>query len=110
MYVRDRGFPQVVHSVKRFSGPTGLEEAIGAGLVMALRLTVESGALVFRSAGYAFRAGPWRLGLPAFLMPGQLTVTHEEISATTFRFTLTLTHAWFGTLVHQEAVYEEERT
>lgn len=108
LYVRERGFPQVIHSVKRFAGPTGLEEAVGFGIVMALRLSVVDGALVFSSADYALCIGHCRISLPKWITPGALTVTHEEIDAATFRFTLTLRHTVFGTLVHQEAVYSEE--
>ncbi len=108
LYVRERGFPQVIHSVKRFAGPTGLEEAVGFGIVMALRLSVVDGALVFSSADYALRIGRSRISLPKWITPGSLTVTHEEIDATTFRFTLTLRHTVFGILVHQEAIYSEE--
>ncbi len=108
LYVRERGFPQVIHSVKRFAGPTGLEEAVGFGIVMALRLSVVDGALVFSSADYALCIGRCRISLPKWITPGSLTVTHEEIDATTFRFTLTLRHPVFGLLVHQEAVYSEE--
>ncbi len=108
LYVRERGFPQVIHSVKRFAGPTGLEEAVGFGIVMALRLSVVDGALVFSSADYALCIGHCRISLPKWITPGALTVTHEEIDATTFRFTLTLRHTFFGTLVRQEATYSEE--
>lgn len=108
MFARERGFPQMIQSVKRFGGKTGIEEALPFGIVMALRLSVEDGALSFRSAGYALNFGGWRLPLPDFISPGALTVTHTEIDAASFRFTLTLQHALLGTLLHQEAVYAEE--
>jgi len=106
-YARRRGFPQIVQSSKRFCGPTGLEEAIGFGIVMALGARAENGALVFRSAGYAIATGSHRLPFPQFLSPGALTVTHREVDTETFLFSLHLEHPRFGLLMHQEGLYRE---
>ena len=104
---RRDGFPQVIHSAKRFAGPTGLEEYVGFGVSMALEISVENEALCFRSAGYALQLGRFRLPLPEWLTPGDLTVTHADLGGGTFRFTLEIVHPRFGMLVRQSAVFRE---
>ncbi|HIC82234.1 MAG TPA: DUF4166 domain-containing protein [Kiloniellaceae bacterium] len=101
------GFPQIVHSSKRFAGPTGLEEYVGRGVGVALSLHAVEGALVFRSAGYFFSVFGLRLSLPKRLSPGALEAIHRDLGASRFHFTLTLTHPWFGCLLHQTALFHD---
>jgi hypothetical protein len=107
IYARRDGFPQVIHSAKRFAGPTGLEEYVGFGVSMALLISVENEALCFRSVSYALQLGRFRLPLPEWLTPGDLTVTHADLGGGTFRFTLEIVHPRFGMLVRQSAVFKE---
>jgi Domain of unknown function (DUF4166) len=107
IYARRNGFPQVIHSSKRFAGPTGLEEYLGFGVGMALRIIVEGEALLFRSAGYFLQVGSRKFSLPAFLTPGALTVTHSDLGSGQFQFTLEIIHPRFGMLVRQSAVFRE---
>jgi hypothetical protein len=107
MYARAQGFPQVVHSSKRFSGPTGLEEYVGCGVGMALTVHVEDGALLFRSAGYFVQVFGRRFALPRWLAPGALTVTHRELGSGRFVFALDVIHPRFGHFIHQAAIFKE---
>lgn len=107
MYVRKDGFPQVIHSAKRFAGPTGLEEHVGAGVGMALTVTVEDEALVFRSAFYFIDLGPVRLRFPRWARPGDLTIVHRDLGEGRFAFTLALDHPAFGLLIGQDAVFHD---
>lgn len=106
-YGRAKGFPQTVCSSKRFQGPTGLEEYIGYGIGMALRLEATPRALFFLSAGYFIKIGRLRLVLPRILSPGQLVVGHEEVGDGAFRFSLSLAHPVFGTMISQSALFED---
>jgi hypothetical protein len=101
------GFPQVIHFARRFAGPTGLEEYVGFGVSMALRIAVVDQALEFRSAGYGLQLGRFWLPLPEWLTPGNLTVTHRDLGEGAFRFTLDVTHPRYGALIHQSAVFRE---
>jgi hypothetical protein len=107
LYARRKGFPQVIHSSKRFSGSTGLEELVGGGIGMALTVHVEHGALVFRSAHYFVRIGWLEMTLPTWLTPGALTVTHAEDQDGRFSFLLEVVHPQFGRIVRQLAIFRE---
>jgi Domain of unknown function (DUF4166) len=108
LYARRNGFPQIIQSSKRFAGPTGLEEYIGFGVTMAIKIAVEPKALVFQSAGYWLGFGKMRLRLPRFLEPGLCTVRHEETVEGEFRFSLDLAHPLLGELIHQEGLYRDQ--
>jgi hypothetical protein len=107
IYGRRRGFPQVICSSKRFAGPTGLEEQIGGGLGIALRVEVDNGALHFLSDHYFLMLRGRRLRLPSFLAPGALRVSHIDCNNGLFAFMLSLRHPWFGDLIHQTAMFRE---
>jgi Domain of unknown function (DUF4166) len=133
LYARRRGFPQVVHSSKRFAGSTGLEEYVGYGIGMALTVHVEAHvpekacpgldpgwapvfreehaqkeyALVFRAAHYFFQIGPWRIRLPRWASPGSLSVTHAELGDGRFLFKLDIIHPRLGRLICQTAAFQE---
>ena len=107
LYANRTGFPQIIHSAKRFCGPTGLEEYIRFSITIALRISVEDGALVFRDDAYSTDAGPLRLTLPRFLAPGRLTIQHQETQRGRFRFSMQLAHPLFGELLYQRRGFTE---
>jgi hypothetical protein len=107
-YSRGRGRrPQTITSTKTFGGPTGCEEWITPWLSMALDLRAEGDTLFFESQRYVLTLFGRRLALPKLLSPGAIQVGHTHMSDTEFRFTLTLTHPWFGRLVDQAAVFRD---
>jgi hypothetical protein len=109
IYSRPRGAPQVILSSKQFAGPTGLEERVGCGVGMALKVAVEDGVLTFRSAFYFVDIAGRRLRLPRWLEPGQILVSHTELGGGAFAFTLDVRHPLFGPLIRQHAVFHEDR-
>jgi Domain of unknown function (DUF4166) len=99
--------PQVIRSMKRFAGPSGLEECVGAGIGMALTVSAENRALVFRSSAYFVRLGRYRVRVPYWLTPGTIEVRHREERAGTFGFALTVTHPVFGEIIYQLAFFRD---
>jgi hypothetical protein len=107
MYGRRRGFPQVIHSSKRFAGPTGLEEYLGWGFGIALRVTADAQALHFKSDHYFLKLGGYRLRLPEILAPGALTISHVDRGREHFDFVLDLRHKLLGEVIHQVGHFRE---
>jgi hypothetical protein len=107
LYGRARGFPQVIHSSKRFAGPTGLEEYLGHGFGIALTVSADEAALHFHSDHYFLALGGRRLRLPRWLAPGALTISHVDKGGEWFAFVLALHHPLFGELIHQTGLFCE---
>ena len=106
-YMRRRGFPQVIHSRKSFSGVTGLEEHLGFGFGVALEVAASAEALSFSSRFYFVAIGARRLRLPVWLTPGALHVGHSDRADGGFAFTLSLRHRWFGEILSQTGIFRE---
>jgi len=107
IYARPGGFPQVIHSAKRFAGPTGLEEYLGRGLGMALRVEALPDEIAFVSDHYFLALGRWRVRLPHMVAPGTTRVTHRQVAGRSFLFGLELTHPLAGRLVRQEILFDD---
>lgn len=109
-YGRRRGFPQVVHSSKRFAGPTGLEEYIGYGIGLALRIEASDDALFFKSDHYFIALAGRRFRLPRWLSPGALIIGHHDLGQGAFRFSLRLKSRLWGQLISQDACFQDKRS
>jgi hypothetical protein len=107
MYGRPGAPPQVIHSAKRFAGPTGLEEHLGFGIGMALRVEALGDGLRFASDHYFWALLGWRLRLPRWMQPGRTVVEHHDRGGGWFAFDLELRHPLFGLLVRQHALFRD---
>ncbi|HTG78323.1 MAG TPA: DUF4166 domain-containing protein [Sphingomicrobium sp.] len=107
LYGRRNGFPQVIHSAKRFAGATGIEEYVGHGVGMALKVEALADGLRFISDHYFLTIAGRRLRLPRWIEPGQTVVEHHDLGHGCFRFSLMLHHPWLGRLVEQHALFRD---
>jgi hypothetical protein len=99
--------PVMVSSAKLMSPRGALMEVVRGGLGMTLAVTVEAGALHFRSLAYFASLGPLRLPLPLLLSPGRAHVIHTDAGGGTFRFTLIFTHPLFGETLFQDGLFRD---
>ncbi|WP_156257247.1 DUF4166 domain-containing protein, partial [Sandarakinorhabdus oryzae] len=107
VYARRRGFPQVIHSAKRFAGPTGLEEYLGGGFGIALTVAPIAGGIRFASDHYFIQFGARRWRLPALIAPGRLTIDHVDGGDGSFLFSLELHHPLLGDVIRQVSRFHD---
>jgi Domain of unknown function (DUF4166) len=99
--------PCLVRSTKVIDSQGALVERLPARLCMDLNVYEERGVLHFVSRGYFFDLGVWpsgeriKLPLPSLLSPGTTHVEHIDESDGWFRFTMTVTHPFFGEMFYQ---------
>ncbi len=108
-YGRARGFPQLVHSSKRFCGPTGLEEYVGYGIGMALWVEATCDALYFKSAGYFLQLNGHKLPLAKWMSPGDLVIGHHDLGNGDFLFSLNLSHPRLGAMISQDCIFRDAK-
>lgn len=94
-----------VRSTKALGRSGGLEERTDRGLGMELDVFAADGALVFQSRRYFLQLGRFRVPLPSWATPGTCRVTHSNLSAELFRFTLEMRHPLWGTTFQQRGVF-----
>jgi len=97
-------------SIKKATDAEGLIECVGGSIGMWLRLSERAGALHFRSTGYFWALGRWRLALPDWLTPGTLTVVHSDEGQGRFRFRISVVHPLIGETFFQDGVFQPDRS
>lgn len=99
--------PSVVRSTKVIRADGALVEELPAGLCMSLHVYERAGVLHFVSRAYYFEFAILRirrrvrLRLPMWLTPGITHVEHIDDAEGWFRFTMTVTHPFFGEVFYQ---------
>lgn len=107
IYCRNNKTPQIIHSIKKFAGPTGLEEMLNMCIGISLKLTAQNDSLIFTSENYFIKIFNYRINIPNVITPGILRVTHRENGNKRFRFTLELNHPVLGELIYQTALFRD---
>jgi hypothetical protein len=91
------GRPSLTIASRKEAAPDGsLREITRGGLGMRLAVTVEAGALTFRSTAYFWRLGPVSLPIPLWLTPGRACVIHRDLGGGRFHFGLSFVHPLAG--------------
>lgn len=88
--------PIAIASRKQAAPDGALLEITRGGLGMRLAVSVEAGALWFRSTAYFWRLGQLSLPIPVWLTPGRACVVHRDLGGGRFHFGLSFVHPLAG--------------
>src|SRR5258707_2136167 len=106
----------LVRSTKIIDSRGGLVERLPARLCMPLDVFEQGGVLHFVSRGYYFDLGKRldggriKVRLPGLLSPGTTHVEHIDEADGWFRFTMTVTHPFFGEMFYQTGRFRAAET
>ena len=84
-------------------------EYVGMGLGMKLIVFEKDTNLHFKSDGYFWDIGLFRIPLPDILSPGNTYLTHVNEGSNQFRIRIDITHPLFGKMYTQGGVFREVR-
>lgn len=110
-FLRADKTPLRIESVKQLGVDGNLLECVRSGPLgavgMGLKIYEDMGGLCFESLYYFLALGRLRIPMPNFLTPGTTLVRHDDEGGGKFRFSLTMTHKYFGVTIHQEGLFED---
>jgi len=107
IYHNHKGFPQTINSAKRFAGITGLEEHIGFGICMALKVCKIDDGLSFTSDHYFWNMNKLRVKLPSWICPIKTQVCHIDRGQGAFDFKLKMECPLIGELLYQKVRFHD---
>ena len=82
-------------------------EYVGMGLGMKLIVFEKDSNLHFKSDGYFWDIGLFRIPVPDLLSPGKTYLTHINEGSDQFRIRIDITHSLFGKMFVQAGVFSE---
>ncbi len=82
-------------------------EYVGSGLGMKLIVFVKDANLHFKSDGYFWDIGFFRIPIPDIFSPGKTYLTHVNEGPSQFRIRIDIEHSIFGQMFVQAGVFKE---
>jgi hypothetical protein len=86
--------------------PHELIETIRFGFGLRLNVTVEQGALVYRSNGHLWQCGRFRLTIPDWLLLGTATIIERPVSDSQFSLDFHIRHPLWGDSYYYRGVFQ----